>query len=709
MNYTTLQQQLATDEIRPVADFPGYFVSRNGTVYSLLSRANSHCSRCSDFKVRTLVPRKTATGYLRVGLHNPQSGKRCDRYIHRLVASAFVANPDGHRTVHHKNHNRADNCADNLAWVSRGANTCEAMQHKAEQGNVASRSFDNAIAPAPDSLVHHIHSMYRMALEQLSQAGLEYSTEFQDITFLIDDYEKHHDWHNGPCCIYEIRNIITGDSYVGQTFDHPRWRISRHLAEIRFRNSSHQGNPRKMSLLQHAFAAYGTAAFTVSILEYGISADTVLERESHWMKNNDTLFPMGYNLDYQYDFTSGAHKLRHVTQLDPAVVEQIIRELQTAHSTAEIAKKFDVTRDNVRKINLGIIYHDCHIQYPISNKITVRNTGIFPAVYARYVERKQQKPQQKKKVSGAQHAKGRSGAFGDNIGSLLTEQQFIEITHDLEDLSLSMTFIAQKWQMSLLTLEQINYGAPAYMQLYPHIVCDYPVRIDSQMTSHRYKHIIMKIISTDETWDTIGNLLQVEASIVQSINEGSKYRNPALCYPLRTSYTAWSENLSDTSWMIVRDTDTGIARYSDAVAGHRVSTARARRASSTLPRQQVQHDLESGRCKHLAQYGTRQDYYIYADGTCVSVRILADGSQATSARIRRVDAAMRFSSPVVALPERETGHMKKVPIDRLVAEAFVSNPSKYEYVRHIDGNWKNCSADNLIWVADKIDWRSRHA
>jgi len=45
------------------------------------------------------------------------------RLVHRVVAEAYIPNPDGLQTVDHVNFDRQDNRVENLQWMSLAANS----------------------------------------------------------------------------------------------------------------------------------------------------------------------------------------------------------------------------------------------------------------------------------------------------------------------------------------------------------------------------------------------------------------------------------------------------------------------------------------------------------------------------------------------------------------------------------------------------------
>lgn len=60
------------------------------------------------------------------------------KYIHRLVAEAFIENPNDYEEVNHKDGNTLNNFADNLEWCTHKQN----MEHASKMG-VLSKGQDN--------------------------------------------------------------------------------------------------------------------------------------------------------------------------------------------------------------------------------------------------------------------------------------------------------------------------------------------------------------------------------------------------------------------------------------------------------------------------------------------------------------------------------------------------------------------------------------
>lgn len=104
----------AKEEWATIPGYDGYLVSTLGHVFSFVK---------NDF----MVGEETDKGYLRVGLKKNEGGTRKIR-IHRLVAEAFLPNPEGKTQVDHKNGVKVDNRLSNLRWLSNAENQIAAVQ-----------------------------------------------------------------------------------------------------------------------------------------------------------------------------------------------------------------------------------------------------------------------------------------------------------------------------------------------------------------------------------------------------------------------------------------------------------------------------------------------------------------------------------------------------------------------------------------------------
>lgn len=112
------------EEWRQVVGFEGlYEVSNTGKIRSLDNyvRANLHGNEAVRFqRGRELRPLLGKNGYYAIVLC--KDGKHTRTSFHRVVATAFLPNPENKRTINHKNGIKTDNNVENLEWATDAEN-----------------------------------------------------------------------------------------------------------------------------------------------------------------------------------------------------------------------------------------------------------------------------------------------------------------------------------------------------------------------------------------------------------------------------------------------------------------------------------------------------------------------------------------------------------------------------------------------------------
>ena len=99
--------------IKLIENSKNYFVTTDGEIYS------GH---------RKLKTSATGNGYARVRI-SYLDGTSKDCYVHRIVAQAFIPNPDNKPVVNHKDANKTNNKLENLEWCTYQENTIHSVEN----------------------------------------------------------------------------------------------------------------------------------------------------------------------------------------------------------------------------------------------------------------------------------------------------------------------------------------------------------------------------------------------------------------------------------------------------------------------------------------------------------------------------------------------------------------------------------------------------
>lgn len=146
----------------------GYEICDDGRILSL-EKTQVVRNRWGGFTRRTIRPRELKTYVSSRGYHYVNLGAGFREAVHRLVATAFVRNPDPERLtqVNHKDGDKSNNASSNLEWVDPKGNMVHASSKGlcagfyGKQKLVPSEHLDKEVLESPLSQVcnkYGVHS-----------------------------------------------------------------------------------------------------------------------------------------------------------------------------------------------------------------------------------------------------------------------------------------------------------------------------------------------------------------------------------------------------------------------------------------------------------------------------------------------------------------------------------------------------------------------
>lgn len=164
-----------------IPGYEGYYeVSNKGLVRSVERIVKGRFGGVAVRRGVLLRPGKSKTGYMRCLLVKDNVRKNIG--VHRLVALAFIPNPDNKKTVNHINGIKTDNRVENLEWCTVAENN----RHARRLGlNIAKSGKEHHSYGLNNKSALVLKNIHTGSLKSVREVADEYGVTGRHITMMI--------------------------------------------------------------------------------------------------------------------------------------------------------------------------------------------------------------------------------------------------------------------------------------------------------------------------------------------------------------------------------------------------------------------------------------------------------------------------------------------------------------------------------------------
>ncbi len=196
---------LLIEEWRDIIGFEGcYQVSNFGNVRGIDRYVNCGKNGIRLQKGQNLVQSENKKGYLRVRV----SKSRKEKYtlsVHRLVAEAFIPNPQKLPQVNHKDGNKKNNCVQNLEWCNNSYNQI----HACKTGLNNHSTYDAGRPKKKVAQIDNVTNTVIAIFNSISNAAKETNNHSRLINKVCKGERKHT---GGYKWIFATKEMKVGDT-----------------------------------------------------------------------------------------------------------------------------------------------------------------------------------------------------------------------------------------------------------------------------------------------------------------------------------------------------------------------------------------------------------------------------------------------------------------------------------------------------------------